>query len=231
MSQVQGFKYDPEGEYVRQWLPELARMPAEWIHHPWDAPLAVLKASGVELGLNYPKPIIDLDLARDRLTEAIFIMRGKEATARATNSNGTDEVVFDNSETSKIVGNPKAGLREKLPCPTSSSHDQMVPSMQNFKNVTLNRKRPMPAEDKQPLRDNVHNCNAKVEASKMDDDLCSTAESSTKKQTTSSSTSFSVPQAGSLVSKVKSFPEGEPSDLKLQVEEETDIEETSRENS
>ncbi|KAL3507648.1 hypothetical protein ACH5RR_033030 [Cinchona calisaya] len=229
--EVQGFKFDPEGEYVRHWLPELARMPAEWIHHPWDAPLAVLKASGVELGMNYPKPIIDVDLARDRLTEAIFIMRGKEAAARATNSNGMDEVVFDNSETNQIVGNPQAVLREKLPCPASSSHDQRVPSMQNFKNGTLNRKRTMPAEDKQPLRDNMHNCSDNVETTKIDDDLCSTAESSsTKKQTTSSRTSFSVPQAVSLLSKAKPFPECESSDFKLRVEEEIDIEEASREN-
>lgn len=229
--EVQGFKFDPEGEYVRHWLPELARMPAEWIHHPWDAPISVLKASGVELGLNYPKPIVDVDMARDRLIEAIFTMRGKEATERATNFNGTDEVVYDNSETNEIVGHPKAILREKLPCPTSSSHDQRVPSLQNSKNVILNRKRPMPAEDKQPVRDNIHNRNHNGET-KMDDDLHSTAESSsTKKQTTSSRTSFSVPQAVSLLSKVKPFPECESSDLKLPVEKEIDIEEISRENS
>ncbi|KAK7263814.1 hypothetical protein RJT34_31411 [Clitoria ternatea] len=48
MLQIQGAKFDPEGEYVRQWLPELARMPTEWIHHPWDAPLCVLRAAGVD---------------------------------------------------------------------------------------------------------------------------------------------------------------------------------------
>ncbi|KAK6161313.1 hypothetical protein DH2020_004694 [Rehmannia glutinosa] len=80
-----------------QWLPELARMPTEWIHHPWDAPLTVLKSAGVDLGINYPKPIIDIYLARDRLTEAIAIMRQNEATSNAANTNGTDEVVFDNA--------------------------------------------------------------------------------------------------------------------------------------
>ena len=53
---------------MRQWLPELARMPSEWIHHPWDAPPSVLRSAGVELGLNYPVPIVDIDLARERLT-------------------------------------------------------------------------------------------------------------------------------------------------------------------
>ena len=33
-----GYKYDPDGEYVRRWVPELTRLPTEWIHHPWDAP-------------------------------------------------------------------------------------------------------------------------------------------------------------------------------------------------
>ncbi|KAF2299694.1 hypothetical protein GH714_002520 [Hevea brasiliensis] len=34
----EGYKFDPHGEYVRRWLPELARLPTEWIHHPWNAP-------------------------------------------------------------------------------------------------------------------------------------------------------------------------------------------------
>lgn len=236
--QAQGFKFDPEGEYVRQWLPELARMPAEWIHHPWDAPITVLKAAGVELGLNYPKPIIDMDVARDRLTEAIIFMREKEATARSADTDETDEVVFDNSHTNQNISIPVAASREKLPCPATSSHDQRVPSMHNIGNGILNKKRLKPAgEDdvEQPLKNNnnCHKGNGKGKFAKVDDendDLCSTAESSSsKKQNISSNgTSFSVPQAISISSKAISLQEHESSDLNLQLEEEIGTEGTSR---
>lgn len=65
--QMEGYKYDPHGEYVRKWLPELSRLPTEWIHHPWDAPPRALQAAGVELGSNYPRPIVEIAAARSRL--------------------------------------------------------------------------------------------------------------------------------------------------------------------
>ncbi|CAK9187814.1 unnamed protein product [Ilex paraguariensis] len=212
--QVQGFNFDPEGEYVRHWLPELARMPAQWIHHPWDAPLTVLKSAGVELGVNYPKPIIDIDLARDRLTEAIHITREREMAARATTSNGTNEEVFDNSDTVENLAIPKVVLKEKILYPSSSSHDQRVPSMQISKNGLLNRKRPKPVEDERPPQGNLINGNNTCRTLKMDDDLCSTAESSSaKKQTTCSRNSFSVPQSCSLLSTSKPSKDCESSEL------------------
>ncbi|KAG0448714.1 hypothetical protein HPP92_027684 [Vanilla planifolia] len=69
--QFEGYKFDPHGEYVRRWLPELSRLPTEWIHHPWDAPESVLQAAGVELGSNYPFPIVHLSAAKQRLQEAL----------------------------------------------------------------------------------------------------------------------------------------------------------------
>ncbi|XP_016513708.1 cryptochrome-1 [Nicotiana tabacum] len=227
--EVQGFNYDPEGEYVRHWLPELARMPAEWIHHPWDAPLTVLKAAGVELGMNYPNPIIDVDVARDRLMQAIFIMREKEAATNAADANGTNEVVFDNSDSVGDLANPKV-VKGKAPCPSSSSYDQRVPSMQKG---STNKKRPKPAEEEKKLKDNWLSCNIKNEGkiSKADDDLCSTAESSSmKKQMTTSKNSFSVPQAISMSYDRKSFECEASSHVKLQKEEEIDMEINSGKN-
>ena len=56
---LQGRKFDPEGAYVREWVPELAKLSAKWIHAPWEAPRETLNASGIELGETYPTPIVD----------------------------------------------------------------------------------------------------------------------------------------------------------------------------
>jgi len=61
---TQGEKFDPEGGYVRHWVPELAAMPAKFIHRPWEAPTEVLAKAGVRLGENYPSPIVDHAKAR-----------------------------------------------------------------------------------------------------------------------------------------------------------------------
>jgi len=66
---TQGQKFDPDGTYIRRWVPELARLPNEWIHQPWAAPSTVLAAAQVTLGGNYPHPIVDHGVARkDALT-------------------------------------------------------------------------------------------------------------------------------------------------------------------
>jgi deoxyribodipyrimidine photo-lyase len=61
---VQGKKFDPNGDYVRRWCPELAQLPTEFIHAPFNAPPEVLAQSSVKLGQTYPVPIVDHDLAR-----------------------------------------------------------------------------------------------------------------------------------------------------------------------
>ena len=63
---TQGERFDPEGAYVRRYVPELARLPARYIHAPWTAPAAVLAQAGVRLGDNYPEPIVDHRSARQR---------------------------------------------------------------------------------------------------------------------------------------------------------------------
>lgn len=67
---LQGEKFDKEGEYVKKYCPELRRVPSKFIHKPWEAPTAILKACGVELGKQYPKPIVDLKESRNRALDA-----------------------------------------------------------------------------------------------------------------------------------------------------------------
>jgi deoxyribodipyrimidine photo-lyase len=66
---TQGQKFDPDGAYVRRWVPELARMPARYIHEPWTAPVTVLEQAGVTLGHEYPLPIVDHRTARQRFLD------------------------------------------------------------------------------------------------------------------------------------------------------------------
>jgi len=55
---LQGEKFDPGGDYVRRWVPELRGLPSEWIHEPWTAPPMILASAGIRLGENYPCPIV-----------------------------------------------------------------------------------------------------------------------------------------------------------------------------
>lgn len=67
---LQSRRFDAEGIYLRRWLPELARLPADAIHAPWQATGGVLAAAAVTLGKQYPGPIVDLAASRLRALAA-----------------------------------------------------------------------------------------------------------------------------------------------------------------
>ncbi|NKB81203.1 MAG: hypothetical protein GKS05_04800 [Nitrospirales bacterium] len=67
---TQGQKFDASGKYVRQFVPELAKMPSKYLHNPWEAPENVLAEAGMKLGEDYPWPIVKLGDSRRRAMEA-----------------------------------------------------------------------------------------------------------------------------------------------------------------
>ncbi len=68
---TQGIKFDSNGDYVRQFVPELASMPNKYLFSPWEAPAAILQEAGIELGVHYPKPIVDLKVSRQAALDAL----------------------------------------------------------------------------------------------------------------------------------------------------------------
>lgn len=75
---IQGKKFDTEGHYVRRWVPELGKVPAQCIHSPWEASEIQLKAWGVTLGETYPRPIIEHREGRDRALKALESLKEKQ---------------------------------------------------------------------------------------------------------------------------------------------------------
>ncbi len=68
---TQSEKFDSEGHYIRRYLPQLAALPNDWIHKPWQAPASVLAAAGVTLGQDYPRPLVDHAQARAKALAAL----------------------------------------------------------------------------------------------------------------------------------------------------------------
>ncbi len=67
---LQGARFDPEGAYVRRWVPELARVPLKYLHEPWTMPGDEQIRAGCRVGRDYPAPIVDHALARERTLAA-----------------------------------------------------------------------------------------------------------------------------------------------------------------
>lgn len=72
---LQGKKHDPEGAFVRRWLPELARVPERHLHAPWTMPGDVQRQAGCAIGEDYPAPIVDHAWARERTLAAYRLAR------------------------------------------------------------------------------------------------------------------------------------------------------------
>jgi deoxyribodipyrimidine photo-lyase len=80
----QSFDQDPEGVFVRRWVPELAPVPDAFIHEPWRMPDDLQRATGVVIGGDYPAPIVDhVAAAREARQRLIAVRRQPESRAEA----------------------------------------------------------------------------------------------------------------------------------------------------
>ena len=86
---LQGEKFDPAGDYVRRWVPELARLPAPFVHRPWTASPDVLRQAGVRLGETYPRPVVEHDAARRRALAAFARLSGEDRRPAAGRRSGS----------------------------------------------------------------------------------------------------------------------------------------------
>ncbi len=76
---LQGKKFDPMGDYVRRWVPELERLPAKFIQEPWKAEIDEQKAANVVIGEDYPAPVVDHGEARDLALQSYRAIRKQNA--------------------------------------------------------------------------------------------------------------------------------------------------------
>ena len=97
-----GKKTDPNGDYIRKWLPQFKDMPKQYIYEPWEAPIAVQRKCGVIIGENYPHPLVDhKEMSKSNMGR---MKQAYDAHNANSNSNGDNNVAnVAPSETSAIA--------------------------------------------------------------------------------------------------------------------------------
>ena len=94
---------DPEGAYVRQWCPELTKLPVEFIHCPWEAPSTVLAGAGVVLGRTYPRPIVaNLEKARLNSLDAVVELRSGVGAPYVL-KDGNETLLLDDGREARLI--------------------------------------------------------------------------------------------------------------------------------
>lgn len=82
----QSLEQDPDGAFIRQWLPELARVPDHWLHEPWCMPASVQRAASCEIDRHYPAPMVDHKQTARHARERLHVIRRDPAANREANA-------------------------------------------------------------------------------------------------------------------------------------------------
>ena len=72
---LQGKKFDPSGAYIQKWIPELERVPPQYLHAPWEMPTEAQRLAGMNISVDHPEPLIDRATARKRALSSYPSMR------------------------------------------------------------------------------------------------------------------------------------------------------------
>ena len=76
---TQGEKFDPDGQYIREFIPELKDLPIKYLYSPWEAPKEILDNANITLGKDYPFPIVNLKASREKALDAFKSLKKEEA--------------------------------------------------------------------------------------------------------------------------------------------------------
>ena len=76
---TQGEKFDPDGQYIKEFIPELKDLPNKYLYSPWEAPKEILDNANITLGKDYPFPIINLKASREKALDAFKSLKKEEA--------------------------------------------------------------------------------------------------------------------------------------------------------
>ena len=76
---TQGEKFDPDGQYIKELVPELKDLPNKYLYSPWEAPKEILDNANITLGKDYPFPIVNLKASREKALDAFKSLKKEEA--------------------------------------------------------------------------------------------------------------------------------------------------------
>lgn len=114
-----GKKTDKTGDYIRKYLPQLAKYPEKFIYEPWKAPLALQQACGCVIGRDYPSPIVDHDVVSkqnmDRMKEAYALHGGGDPDEEGNSKPSTTAAAANassSSSSSSSTGKPTSAAKK-----------------------------------------------------------------------------------------------------------------------
>ena len=123
-----GKKTDPDGNYIRHYLPQLAKYPTKYIYEPWKAPVSVQQECGCVIGVDYPHPIVSHEIVSKANMEKMKIAYSAQSTAVTSDQSTEIRSSSTSSSSSGGSNNNSSGSSGNRKLDTSSSSSSTKPS-------------------------------------------------------------------------------------------------------